>query len=108
MELRAAIEALKAIKKPCMIEIVTDSQYVKKGITEWIQNWKKNNWVSASKQPVANKDLWLELDRLNQQHQVQWHWVKGHNDNPNNEVADKLAVKAAKNPTEIDCIKDKE
>ncbi len=91
MELMAAIEALRALKKPSQVILTTDSQYVRKGITEWIANWKRRNWRTASKQPVKNKDLWQALDALCQTHDVEWHWVKGHSGHRENEIADQLA-----------------
>ena len=94
MELTATIEALKAIVKPCNIALYTDSQYVKNGITSWIFNWKKNGWKTANKKPVANKDLWIELDKYVKIHSVNWFWVKGHSGDHYNEIADQLAVKA--------------
>ena len=94
MELTATIEALKAILKPSNIALYTDSQYVKNGITSWIFNWKKNGWKTANKKPVANKDLWIELEKYVDFHSVSWFWVKGHSGDHYNEIADKLAVKA--------------
>lgn len=94
MELTAAIKALQAIKEPCQIELTTDSEYVRRGITEWIHNWKRNNWRTASKQAVKNQDLWQQLDLATQQHQINWHWIKGHSGHPENELADQLANKA--------------
>ena len=94
MELIATIEALKAISKPSNIALYTDSQYVKNGITSWIFNWKKNGWKTANKKPVANKDLWIELETYVDFHSVNWFWVKGHSGDHYNEIADKLAVKA--------------
>ena len=91
MELMAAIKALKQLKRHCQVMITTDSQYVRRGITEWIHGWKKNNWKTASRKPVKNVDLWLELDELTQQHDIQWNWVKGHSGHPENEHADQLA-----------------
>jgi ribonuclease HI len=93
MELRAAIEALKRLKEPCNIVLTTDSQYVRKGITEWLANWKEKSWKNSQKKPVKNKELWQELDSLVGQHQIQWHWVKGHSGHPENERADELANK---------------
>lgn len=93
MELQAAIEALKALKRPCKVALTTDSQYVRQGITEWIGNWKKRNWKTAAKKPVKNSDLWQELDGLCGQHEVEWHWVKGHSGHRENEIADQLANK---------------
>ena len=93
MELSAAIEGLAALKEPCSVELFTDSKYVMDGITQWIQNWKKNNWRTATKKDVKNKELWQKLDQLISQHQVQWHWVKGHSGDVGNEAADLLANK---------------
>ena len=94
MELTATIEALKVILKPSKIALYTDSQYVKNGITSWIFNWKKNGWKTANKKPVANKDLWIELEKYVDFHSVNWFWVKGHSGDHYNEIADELAVKA--------------
>ena len=94
MELTATIEALKAILKPSNIALYTDSQYVKNGITSWIFNWKKNGWKTANKKSVANKDLWIELEKYVDFHSVNWLWVKGHSGDHYNEIADELAVKA--------------
>ncbi len=91
MELTAVIRALEALKRPSRIRITTDSQYVKKGITEWIEGWKRRGWKTASKQPVKNADLWRELDGLAAKHDIQWAWVRGHNGHPGNERADELA-----------------
>jgi len=91
MELLAAISALDALKKPCSVDLYTDSQYVRNGITAWIFNWKKNGWRTADKKPVKNVDLWQQLDAALQRHQVRWHWVKGHAGHPENERADQLA-----------------
>ncbi|MCG8315653.1 MAG: ribonuclease HI [Pseudomonadales bacterium] len=91
MELMAAIKALEALTRPCQVDLTTDSQYVRKGITEWIHGWKKRNWKNASKQPVKNADLWKQLDELVQKHDVSWHWVKGHSGHPENELVDQLA-----------------
>ena len=88
MELTATIEALKAILKPSNIALYTDSQYVKNGITSWIFNWKKNGWKTANKKPVANKDLWIELEKYVDFHSVNWFWVKGHSGDRYNEIAD--------------------
>ncbi len=95
MELLAPIKALKKIPKGSNVQIFTDSKYVKSGITEWIHNWKKNGWKTANKQPVKNKELWTELDQMNNEFQIKWSWVKGHsNDALNNEV-DLVAREAA-------------
>ena len=90
MELSAAIEGLAVLKEPCSVELFTDSKYVMDGITLWIQNWKKNNWRTAAKKDVKNKELWQKLDQLISQHRVQWHWVKGHSGDADNEIADQL------------------
>ncbi len=93
MELLAAIEALKALSQPCIVDLTTDSVYVKNGITTWLENWKKKGWKTAARKPVKNVDLWQMLDEMNQRHQVRWHWVKGHSGHPENERADQLANK---------------
>jgi ribonuclease HI len=90
MELTAAIQALAALHRPCSVVLHTDSQYVHKGISQWILGWKRKGWRTTTG-PVKNIDLWQELDRLNQHHQVEWRWVKGHNGHPENERADALA-----------------
>ena len=91
MELMAAISALEALKKPCVVDLTTDSQYVRKGITEWIHGWKRNGWRTSAKAPVKNADLWQALDELNASHNVEWRWVKGHSGDPGNERADQLS-----------------
>ncbi len=91
MELMAAIEALKALKKPCKVELTTDSSYVKNGIQSWMDGWKAKGWKTANKKPVKNKDLWQALDEEVARHQVNWHWVKGHSGHTENEIADELA-----------------
>jgi ribonuclease HI len=99
MEITAAVMALRALKEPCQVEIYTDSEYLKKGITEWIENWKKLGWRRGSPgktKPLANADLWQELDQAISSHEVSWHWVKGHAGLAGNERADQLAVKAMK------------
>ena len=93
MELLAAIMALEALKRPCTVRITTDSQYVQKGISEWIHAWIKKGWKTASKKPVKNVDLWQRLYQATQQHQVEWYWVRGHNGHVENELADELARK---------------
>jgi ribonuclease HI len=93
MELMAAIEGLRSLKETCDVELTTDSQYVRKGITEWINNWKKNGWKTAARKPVKNADLWQQLDEQVARHQVVWHWVKGHSGHRENEMADELANK---------------
>ncbi|OAI48887.1 ribonuclease HI [Gammaproteobacteria bacterium SCGC AG-212-F23] len=94
MELMAAIQALQSLRESCDIELYTDSQYVQKGISEWIHNWKKRHWKTTDKKPVKNADLWQLLDTEIQRHQVKWFWVKGHNGHPENERADQLANEA--------------
>jgi ribonuclease HI len=91
MELLAVICGLNALKRPCAVEVTTDSQYVKNGITQWIHNWKRNGWKTAAKKPVKNADLWRELDDAIARHDVSWHWVKGHSGHAENERADALA-----------------
>ncbi|HEX5678559.1 MAG TPA: ribonuclease HI [Alcanivorax sp.] len=91
MELMAAIQALEALKGPCEVNLTTDSQYVRKGITEWMANWKKRNWLTAAKKPVVNKDLWQRLEAAAERHRVHWHWVRGHSGHSENERADRLA-----------------
>ncbi|MEQ8404442.1 MAG: ribonuclease HI [Oceanicaulis sp.] len=94
MELMAAIVALETLKRPCQVRLVTDSTYVRDGVTKWIHGWKKNGWKTAAKKPVKNEDLWRRLDAANQRHDVTWEWVKGHAGHPENERADELARKA--------------
>lgn len=89
----AAIQGLKALNRDCEVELYTDSQYVRKGITEWLSGWKRNGWKTAAKKPVKNDDLWRELDLETKKHKVNWHWVKGHAGVPDNELADELANK---------------
>jgi len=96
MELMAAIQALEALKRASDVDLTTDSQYVRKGITEWMTNWKKNGWKTAARKPVKNDDLWRRLDQAVARHTVRWHWVKGHSGHPENERADELASSAAK------------
>ncbi len=91
MELTAAIKALEALKRPCRVELYTDSSYVKDGITGWIVRWRQNGWKTAAKKPVKNADLWQALDQALQRHEINWHWVKGHAGHPDNERADRLA-----------------
>ena len=91
MEMMAVIEALSALRQPCQVALYLDSEYVRKGITEWIHGWKARGWRTAAKQPVKNVDLWQRLDALVAEHDVQWHWVRGHNGDPGNERADALA-----------------
>lgn len=95
MELTAAIESLKVLTRPCEVEFHTDSQYLKNAFTNgWIEKWLRNNWKTAGKKPVKNKDLWLELIELEKMHKINWHWVKGHSGNKYNEICDSLVLKA--------------
>ena len=91
MELTAVIKGLEALSKPCQVTITSDSKYVLSGITEWMVNWKKRGWKTASKKPVLNVDLWQQLDKLTENHEIQWEWVKGHSGHRENEIADELA-----------------
>ena len=91
MELQAVIEGLSALKRRSRVKVYTDSQYVQKGISEWIHDWKRRGWRTASKAPVKNEDLWRELDRLAATHEIEWQWVKGHSGHDGNEAADRLA-----------------
>lgn len=94
MELMAVIAALEALKRPCRVTITTDSQYVMKGMTEWLPGWKARNWKTAAKKPVKNAELWQRLEKAIAPHEVEWQWVRGHNGHPDNERADQLAVEA--------------
>ena len=94
MELTAVIKSLDSLKEECHVIITTDSNYVKNGITDWINNWKNNGWKTAKKQPVKNKDLWIALDQLVSKHNIKWKWIKGHSGHPENERADELANEA--------------
>jgi ribonuclease HI len=96
MELRAAIEGLRALTEDCQVEVVTDSEYVKNGITTWIHNWKRRGWLTAGKKPVVNQDLWQALDAEVGRHKVAWTWTKGHASHADNNRADELATRAAK------------
>jgi ribonuclease HI len=91
MEMTAAVEALSILKRPCKVILTTDSEYLRKGVTEWLKGWKKNGWKTASKQPVKNADLWQALDEVIQNHEIDWRWVKGHSGHAENERADQLA-----------------
>jgi ribonuclease HI len=91
MELTGVIEALRALKRPCHVIVHTDSQYVQKGMSEWLPNWKRRGWLTADKKPVRNADLWQALDALVAEHEVEWRWVRGHAGDPGNERADALA-----------------
>ena len=94
MELMAAIESLKALKRGCKVRLYTDSQYVKNGVEKWMANWKQKNWMTAARKPVKNRDLWEILDSEVNKHNIQWYWVKGHSGDPGNEQADQLANRA--------------
>ena len=94
MELTAAIMALEALSRPCQVDLFTDSQYVRQGITSWLSQWKARGWRTAAKEPVKNEDLWRRLDEANRRHEVAWHWVRGHADDPLNHRVDALAVAA--------------
>ena len=97
MEITAAIKALEALKKPCIVELYTDSSYVKNAFEKnWLKNWQNNGWKSKGRKAIANKDLWLQLLVLSQKHEVSWHWVKGHSGDVENDRCDELAVKARK------------
>ena len=102
MELLAVIKGLEALKSSCTLDITTDSNYVKDGITKWIINWKKNGWKTAAKQPVKNVDLWKALDEQVKEHKISWHWVKGHSGHPENELVDDLAREAAESKNLIE------
>ncbi len=97
MELTAAIEGLRALRERCTVEIVTDSEYVKNGITTWIAGWKKRGWITSAKKPVVNRDLWEQLDEQVGRHEMQWTWTKGHAAHEDNNRADELATAAARN-----------
>jgi ribonuclease HI len=96
MEITAAIEGLKLLREPCEVEVVTDSEYLKNGITTWIKGWKRNGWKTAAKKPVVNQDLWMILDELAAQHELKWTWTKGHADHEDNNRCDELATQAAR------------
>jgi len=94
MEMMAVIVGLEALTRPCQVKVTTDSQYVLKGMTEWLTGWKAKNWKTSTKKPVKNVELWQRLDKAAQQHKIEWQWVRGHQGHPENERADKLAVDA--------------
>ena len=94
MELMAAIRGLETLQRPCRVRLTTDSQYVQKGVTEWLANWKRNGWKTAGKKPVKNADLWQRLDAASAEHEIHWEWVRGHSGHSENELADELANKA--------------
>ena len=95
MELMAAIKGLEALKKPCRVQLHTDSQYVRDGITRWVHNWQRNGWRTSDKKPVKNAELWQELIEATAPHRVEWHWVKGHSGHPENDRVDALASEEA-------------
>jgi ribonuclease HI len=99
MELAAATEGFRALREPCDVEVVTDSEFVLKGITQWIEGWKRKGWVTATKKPVVNKDLWMALDQLASVHKVRWTWTRGHSTHDDNNRADELATQAAASQT---------
>ena len=99
MELRAAIEAFRALKEPCQVELITDSEYLKNGITTWIAGWKRNGWITASKKPVVNQDLWKQLEQETGRHTIRWSWTKGHASHQDNNRCDELAQMAAREQT---------
>jgi ribonuclease HI len=94
MEMMAAIRALEALRRPCHVDLTTDSQYLRKGITEWLAQWKRRGWKTADKKPVKNQDLWQRLEAAVEPHQIRWHWIKGHSGHAENERADALANRA--------------
>lgn len=94
MEMMAAIQALESLRRPCKVRVTTDSQYLHKGITEWLSGWKRRGWKTSDKKQVKNADLWERLDRALEAHEVEWHWVRGHSGHPENERADQLATQA--------------
>ena len=94
MELQAAIKALGALRRPCRVVLYTDSQYLRNGVTQWIDKWKRTNWRNSERKPVKNRDQWEALDELRERHEITWHWVRGHDGNPGNEQADRLANRA--------------
>ncbi len=96
MEIAAAIEGLRALRESCEVEITTDSEYLKNGITSWINGWKRNGWMTKAKTPVVNRDLWMTLDALATKHKAEWRWTRGHADDPENNRADELASRAAR------------
>jgi ribonuclease HI len=96
MELTAAIEGLRALKEPCEVEVVTDSEYVKNGISSWMADWKRRGWMTKGKKPVVNRDLWEDLDALVERHKTTWSWTKGHASHADNNRADELAARAAR------------
>jgi len=108
MELLAVIVALHSLKEPCEVDLYSDSQYMREGITKWIANWKKNHWKSSTGKAVKNQDLWQALDNAVLSHTIHWHWVKGHSGHRENELCDQLARQAAENPSQHDEVYEKE
>ena len=102
MELTAAIAALKTLRHPCDVELVTDSEYLKNGITKWIANWRRRNWMTIGNKPVVNRDLWEDLDGLVELHKIKWSWTKGHAAHADNNRADELATQAAREQSTSD------
>ncbi len=100
MELTAAIRGLEALREDCEVEVVTDSEYMKNGITKWVSNWKRNGWMTREKKPVLNQDLWQQLDELNGRHNTTWTWTKGHASHQDNNRCDELATRAAREQTQ--------
>ncbi|MFO7986842.1 MAG: ribonuclease HI [Desulfatiglandaceae bacterium] len=96
MEMTAVIEALRQLKRPCRVRLFTDSEYIMKGMTQWLPGWLKRNWMTSQKKPVLNRDLWEEMLQLDRKHHIEWKWVKGHNNHPENERCDYLARNAIK------------
>ncbi|HSW49232.1 MAG TPA: ribonuclease HI [Bryobacteraceae bacterium] len=96
MELTAAVRGLAALREPCHVEVITDSEYLKNGVTVWIHNWKRNGWKSAAKKPIKNQDLWRQLDEAASRHTARWTWTKGHSSHEDNNRADQLAARAAR------------
>ena len=96
MELTAAIEGLRSLKQPCKVEVITDSEYLKNGITTWIHGWKRNGWKTAAKKPVVNQDLWMDLEQATDGHDIHWTWTKGHANHEDNNRCDELATAAAR------------
>lgn len=96
MEMMAAIQALESLKRPCRVRLITDSNYLRQGMTEWLPRWQANGWKTAARKPVKNEDLWRRLAEVSRRHEVHWEWIRGHSGHPENERADRLATEAAK------------
>jgi len=101
MELMAVIAALESLQSPSNVRVITDSNYVVKGMTEWLPNWLRNNWRNSQNRPILNRDLWERLLKVSNKHQVSWHWIRGHDGHPENERCDKLATEAIKKQKEV-------